>query len=82
MFFLIGCVLKDSHPGFVQYHVLSNNVTWGALFSSMEEAKEKFGLENYSVGQTTLEQVFFNFTKGGRPDQDIGKKSCLPLPCL
>jgi hypothetical protein len=29
----------------------------------METAKQQFRLEAYSVGQTSLEQVFLNFTK-------------------
>jgi ATP-binding cassette subfamily A (ABC1) protein 3 len=57
------CELKDSHPGFVQYHVPANSAKWAQLFAVMEKAKEKFDLEAYSVGQTSLEQVFFNFTK-------------------
>jgi len=57
-------VLKDIHPGFVHYHVLpSDEVTWGQMFEKMEIAKERFGLDAYSVGQTSLEQVFLNFTK-------------------
>jgi len=58
------CVLKDIHPGFVHYHVSpSENVSWGKMFGAMEEARAKFDLEAYSVGQTSLEQVFLNFSK-------------------
>jgi ATP-binding cassette subfamily A (ABC1) protein 3 len=64
LFFLAGSVLKDIHPGFVHYHVLpSAEVSWGQMFEKMEIAKEKFNLDAYSVGQTSLEQVFLNFTK-------------------
>ncbi|OXA56781.1 ATP-binding cassette sub-family A member 3 [Folsomia candida] len=57
-------VLKDIHPGFVHYHVTpSDNVSWGKMFTIMEEARVKFSLEAYSVGQTSLEQVFLNFSK-------------------
>lgn len=59
----IGCVLKDIHPGYVHYHITSYDATWGKMFAAMEVAKDKFGLEAYSVGQTSLEQVFLNFTK-------------------
>jgi len=56
--------LKDIHPGFIHYHVQpSPDVTWGKLFEKMEIAKEKFKLDAYSVGQTSLEQVFLNFAK-------------------
>lgn len=64
MIVVAGATLKDVHPGYVQYHVHSDaEVTWGELFRKMEEAKRKFRLEAYSVGQTSLEQVFLNFTK-------------------
>jgi ATP-binding cassette subfamily A (ABC1) protein 3 len=60
----LGCILKDIHPGFVHYHVIPGEETsWGKMFSIMEEARVKFKLEAYSVGQTSLEQVFLNFTK-------------------
>ncbi|CAG7727742.1 unnamed protein product [Allacma fusca] len=56
------CELKDSHPGFVQYYVPGKGTKWAKLFAVMEKAKEQFNLDAYSVGQTSLEQVFFNFT--------------------
>jgi len=33
------------------------------MFEKMEIAKERYNLDAYSVGQTSLEQVFLNFTK-------------------
>lgn len=30
---------------------------WARIFSVMESAKKQFHIEDYSVGQTTLEQV-------------------------
>ncbi|ODN05472.1 ATP-binding cassette sub-family A member 3, partial [Orchesella cincta] len=59
-----GCTLKDVHPGYVHYHIPDEGVTWGQMFKKMEEAKALFRLEAYSVGQTSLEQVFLSFTKG------------------
>lgn len=39
------------------------------VFGILEEVKEKFSLEDYSISQITLEQVFLNFAnpenKGG-----------------
>ncbi|XP_035705489.1 ATP-binding cassette sub-family A member 3 isoform X2 [Folsomia candida] len=58
-----GSQLKDIHPGFVHYHIPSQGVTWGSLFRKMEMAKQKFGLDAYSLGQSTLEQIFLAFTK-------------------
>jgi len=60
----LGAHLKDVHPGYVHYHVPPDTtVTWGEMFRKMEIAKRQFHLEAYSVGQTSLEQVFLNFTK-------------------
>ncbi|CAG7716861.1 unnamed protein product [Allacma fusca] len=56
------CELKDSHPGYVQYYVPGSSTKWARLFAVMEKAKEEFNLDAYSVGQTSLEQVFLNFT--------------------
>ena len=58
-----GCTLKDIHPGFLHYHVTQEGVKWDQMFEIMEIAKSKFNLEAYSVGQTTLEQVFLHFSK-------------------
>jgi ATP-binding cassette subfamily A (ABC1) protein 3 len=64
-----GSTLKDMHPGYVHYHVTNPRLTWGDLFRKMEVAKSLFKLEAYSVGQTSLEQVFLNFTKSQVSDE-------------
>ena len=55
--------LVDIHTGFLHYHITDPNITWGYMFKKMEEAKAEYKIEAYSVGQTTLEQVFLNFTR-------------------
>jgi argonaute-like protein implicated in RNA metabolism and viral defense len=73
-------ILKDIHPGFVHYHILhSEKVSWGKIFEKMEIAKDRFKLDAYSVGQTSLEQVFLNFTKAQINLEGQEKKS---KPCL
>jgi len=59
----VGATIKDIHPGFIHYHINNKAITWGTMFEKMEIAKDKFKLEAYSVGQTSLEQVFLNFSK-------------------
>jgi len=58
-----GCVLEDQHGGFLHYRVAGESASWAQMFTAMEAAKQKFPIEAYSVGQTSLEQVFLNFTK-------------------
>lgn len=40
-----------------------NKIKWSHLFGLMEEAKASLNISDYSLGQTTLEQVFLYFTK-------------------
>ncbi|EDV28384.1 uncharacterized protein TRIADDRAFT_49936 [Trichoplax adhaerens] len=56
-----NAVIKDQHHGLIHYYVSDARVSWAKVFSIMEEAKRTFNLEDYSVGQTTLEDVFLNF---------------------
>ena len=58
-----GATLKDLHHGYVHYQVNSDGLRWSRLFGTMEEARGRLELEDYSVSQTTLEQVFLNFAR-------------------
>jgi len=77
-----GSLLKDVHHGLVQYHVpRSPSVSLAALFATMEEIGDKFSVEDYSVSQTTLEQVFISFARSQRPPDDIGHSGCCRAIC-
>ncbi|UYV62551.1 ABCA3 [Cordylochernes scorpioides] len=58
-----NAILKAAHCGFLQYHIKSSSLKWGALFGSLERAKLKFNIEDYSLSQTTLEQIFLSLAK-------------------
>ena len=52
------------------YTINRGELDFGSLFRSLEEKKESFGLIDYSITQTTMDQVFKNFAKfqlGFRP---------------
>ena len=57
--------VKDEHKGYIHFHVQSPVTPWSTLFRVMEDAKTEMTpfLEEYSISQTTLEQVFLNFAK-------------------
>ena len=49
---------------YIHFHVTDPKTPWAHLFSTMENAKEKFpALSDYSVSETTLEQVFISFAR-------------------
>ena len=65
-----GSVLKDEHQGMLHYHIRDTSVTWAQLFGTIEKVKLKFNIEDYSVSQTRLEQVFLNFARGQRTEDE------------
>ena len=40
------------------------------MFGILEEAKEKFNLEDYSISQITLEEVFLTFASQQNPEAE------------
>ena len=55
--------LKDAHIGLVHYQINSTGMSWASLFGTLERAKVQYNIEDYSVSQTTLDQVFINFAR-------------------
>ena len=58
-----GAVLLEEHVGTVTYFLPSDQLAWASVFRLLEENKEDLCIVDYSVSQTTLEQVFINFAK-------------------
>ena len=58
-----GSVLKDKHSGLLQYQIPSNVSTWSSVFSAMENAREFVNVDDYSVSEVLLEQIFIGFAK-------------------
>jgi ATP-binding cassette, subfamily A (ABC1), member 3 len=48
------------------FHIPSSQIKWSQIFGTMEEAKAQLGIYDYSLGQTSLEQIFLFFTKHQR----------------
>lgn len=72
---LPSAALRDIHQTLLFYHIPpESDVTWASLFRVMEEAKNNLGLEDYQVGDTTLEQIFLSFAKK-QPQERPKRKS-------
>ncbi|XP_037363349.1 phospholipid-transporting ATPase ABCA3-like isoform X5 [Talpa occidentalis] len=56
-----GNMLNQDHGGSVGFYIPSKEICWGKVFSILEKAKVLFNLEDYSVSQITLEQIFLTF---------------------
>lgn len=55
-------VLKEKHHNMLQYQ-LGSDVKLSVLFGQIEAVRGRLKIEDYSVSQTTLDQVFINFAK-------------------
>ena len=53
--------LKEAYEGFVHIQIEDAELSLATLFSVIESSKQTYSIENYTVSQTTLEQVFLTF---------------------
>uniref|UniRef100_G1L1U2 ATP-binding cassette sub-family A member 3 n=1 Tax=Ailuropoda melanoleuca TaxID=9646 RepID=G1L1U2_AILME len=58
-----GSVLKQENQGILTYYIPSKDNSWGKVFGILEDAKDQFNLEDYSISQITLEQIFLAFDR-------------------
>ncbi|KAB0401440.1 hypothetical protein E2I00_009224 [Balaenoptera physalus] len=70
-----GSVLEDEHQGMVHYHLPGNDLSWAKVFGILEQAKKKYMLEDYSVNQISLEDIFLSFTCPVPPNQGENKQA-------
>lgn len=54
---------REEHKDTLVFYVPKTELRWSKMFGYMENAKSIFNIEDYSLLQTTLEQVFLHFTK-------------------
>lgn len=59
-----GAQLREKHQELLNYYITDQSVPWSKMFGILEEAKQRdLNIEDYSLGQCSLEQVFLTFTK-------------------
>ena len=66
----------ESSEGYVDYQIPDDNAKLGQIFGVMERAKKVYKVEDYSVHQTTLEQIFLTFTKNQVQPAEKKKRTC------
>ncbi|KAK3753339.1 hypothetical protein QZH41_015277 [Actinostola sp. cb2023] len=77
-----GAYLMESHSGMLTYQIINDNLTWSQIFGHLEKNRESLNIVDYSVSQTTLEQVFINFAKEQHSEERTKvKRKCGCLPC-
>jgi hypothetical protein len=62
--FFPGAVVEEEHNTRVKYSIPVEGLSLSKVFRTIEAEKERVGLEDYSVSQSSLEQIFISFAKG------------------
>ena len=69
-----GSELKDQHHGRIHYHIPPTpGLRWARLFDAVERSRSNYDIEDYSISQTTLEQIFIRFAQMQRKPQKSSK---------
>ncbi|XP_077480293.1 retinal-specific phospholipid-transporting ATPase ABCA4-like [Stigmatopora argus] len=63
-----GCIQREKHHNTLQYKIASSSLA--RIFQMVLANKDKLNIEDYSVSQTTLDQVFVNFAKQQSREDD------------
>ncbi|KAJ3635396.1 hypothetical protein MTP99_008309 [Tenebrio molitor] len=58
-----GAQLKKKYQELLSYQLTNNSIPWSRMFGILEKAKKELNIEDYSLGQCSLEQVFLSFTE-------------------
>ena len=58
-----SAVVTDRHETLLTYRVPDPRLLWSKLFEGMEQLARQFNLEDYTVSDTTLEQIFIGFAR-------------------
>lgn len=71
----------DDQQGYVHFQIPDTSIKLAQIFGKMEEAKQLFQMDDYSVHQTTLEQIFLTFTRNQVPPADTKNPMCGGILC-
>lgn len=66
----------ESSEGYIDFQIPDDNAKLGQIFGVMERAKAQYQVEDYSVHQTTLEQIFLTFTQNQVAPKEKKKRTC------
>uniref|UniRef100_W8AEW5 ATP-binding cassette sub-family A member 3 n=1 Tax=Ceratitis capitata TaxID=7213 RepID=W8AEW5_CERCA len=72
-------LLQEEYQGILTFYIPLSAIKWSSIFGLMEKNREMLNIEDYSISQTTLEEIFLEFAKYQREDPrtlNIKKERC------
>ena len=67
-----SCFLREPVNGTGKFELQRESVKLSKVFAALEGAKERLGVKDWGVTETTLEEVFINLSKN--PVASYGEK--------
>jgi len=64
----INLFKREEYQGILTFYIPLTGVKWSRIFGLMESNRDQLNVEDYSVSQTTLEEIFLEFAKYQRED--------------
>uniref|UniRef100_A0A8C2DMD2 ATP-binding cassette, sub-family A (ABC1), member 4b n=1 Tax=Cyprinus carpio TaxID=7962 RepID=A0A8C2DMD2_CYPCA len=71
-----GCIQREKHYNTLQYEITAASLA--RVFQLVLTNKERLNIEDYSVSQTTLDQVFVSFAKQQSGEDDAQLRASVP----
>ncbi|XP_075891700.1 phospholipid-transporting ATPase ABCA1 [Nelusetta ayraudi] len=68
-----GSILKEKHHNTLQYQFPYASGALANIFRQFSSQQQRLGIEDYSVSQTTLDQVFVNFAREQHAEEGYEK---------
>nr|XP_044248856.1 LOW QUALITY PROTEIN: phospholipid-transporting ATPase ABCA1-like [Drosophila takahashii] len=68
-------ILRDDTVGLLTFYIPLTAVKWSRIFGTMERNRQQLNVEDYSVSQTTLEEIFLEFAKNQREESSAVNKA-------
>jgi len=73
--FFLGAKLNEEHDKVMNFHIpAKTNLTYSEMFHQLEEMKTKALIDDYYLGQSSLEEVFLSFTTNSSKSKFSQKK--------
>jgi len=66
-----GAVLEEFHGGRLRYQIPKMKTSLSHIFGRVEENRQRLGIKDYSIAQSTLEQVFIAIARAQRDDGTV-----------
>jgi len=68
-----GATLQERQGNLLRFQLPPQREPVGVLFSKIESARTRLGIQSYALGQTTLEQIFNFFAQGQEEERGMAR---------